>query len=91
MDLTKLEDQLTVISWIKHPAVKGVFLAPPCGTASAARQIELPDEKAPKPLRSLDKPDGLMNLTVLDQMRVGLANVLCAFTAEVMDLCTLLG
>ena len=77
-----------MISWIKHPAVKGVFLAPPCGTASAARQIELPDDEAPKPLRSLDEPDGLMGLTGLDQLRVGLANVLYAFTAEIMDLCT---
>ena len=91
MDLTKPEDQSAVMSWIRHPAVKGVFLAPPCGTASAARQIELPGESAPRPLRTLDEPDGLASLSGTDCLRVGLANVLYAFTAEVMDLCTLLG
>eukprot|EP00435_Cladocopium_sp_Y103_P070794 s702_g36.t1 len=88
LDLTKPEDQLAVLSWVKHPAIKGVFLAPPCGTASTARQIELPGESAPKPLRTLDEPNGLSNLSGLDQQRVSAANILYEFTAEVMDLCT---
>ena len=39
-----------------------VFLAPPCGTASAARFIELPNEKAPRPLRTPEEPDGVSDL-----------------------------
>eukprot|EP00435_Cladocopium_sp_Y103_P043234 s526_g12.t1 len=91
MDLTKVEDQLAVKAWIKHPAVKGVFLAPPCGTASTARQIELPGEDAPKPLRTLDEPNGIADLSGQDMLRVSAANVLYEFTAEIMDLCTELG
>ena len=76
LDWTKQSDQSTVISWIQHPAVKGVFLAPPCGTASAARIIELPDEQAPRLLRSIDEPDGLPGLSGTDSLRAGLANIL---------------
>ena len=63
LDLTSYEQQRTVLQWIRHPAVRGVFLAPPCGTASAARQIKIPKEHAPEPLRTLDEPDGISTLT----------------------------
>ena len=66
-------------------------MAPPCGTASTARQIHLPEENAPKPLRTLDEPNGISTLSGTDMLRVSAANVLYEFTAEVMDLCTLLG
>ena len=65
LDLTKLEDQ-QLVEWLDSPAVKAVFLAPPCGTASAARSIELPGENAPRPLRSFEEPDGLSTLHGLD-------------------------
>ena len=91
MDLTKPSDQMTLFEWIKHPAVKGVFLAPPCGTASAAREIALPGQHAPKPLRTLDEPDGVSTLSGNDMLRVSAANILYEFTASVMDLCTELG
>ena len=54
LDLTKDEDQQAVFNWIRiqHPAVKGAFLAPPCGTASQARNSDIPGEDPPKPLRS---------------------------------------
>lgn len=90
LDLTKPEDQATVLEWIKHPAVKGVFLAPPCGTASTARQIHLPGENAPMPLRTADEPNGISTLSGRDMLRVSAANILYEFTADVMDLCTLL-
>ena len=86
-DLTKLEDQRLVMQWLEHPAVKAVFLAPACGTASAARNIDLPGENAPRPLRSFEEPDGISTLQGLDLVRVSAANVLYAFTADVVQKC----
>ena len=37
LDLTQACNQQLVFDWISLPQVKGVFLAPPCGTASLAR------------------------------------------------------
>ena len=62
LDLTSLADQILVFQWLEHPSVHAVFLAPPCGTASAARFIELPNEKAPRPLRTPEEPDGVSDL-----------------------------
>jgi hypothetical protein len=67
--------------------VHAVFLAPPCGTASAARFIELPNEKAPRPLRTPEEPDGVSDLEGVELERVSAANILYAFTVEVMEKC----
>ena len=64
-----------------------VFLAPPCGTASAARFIELPNEKAPRPLRTPEEPDGVSDLEGVELERVSAANILYAFTVEVIEKC----
>ena len=88
LDLTKLEDQ-QLVEWLDSPAVKAVFLAPPCGTASAARSIELPGENVPRPLRSFEEPDGLSTLHGLDLLRVSAASILYAFTAEIVEKCCL--
>ena len=87
LDLTNYEHQRVVLQWINHSAVRGVFLAPPCGTASAARQIWLPKESAPEPLRTLEHPDGLPSLTGVDLARVSAANILYSFATEVLELC----
>ena len=91
LDLTDFGVQRMVIQWLHHPAVVGLFWAPPCGTASAARQIELPDEPGPKPLRSILEPDGLEGLSNIDLIRVSQANILYAFCAESMSVCVALG
>ena len=91
LDITKLEDQRLFLQWLEHPAVCAVFIAPPCGTASAARNIDIPGEHAPRPLRTYEEPDGISNLHGLDLMRVGAANILYAFTAEVVEMCCALG
>ena len=92
LDLTQRAHQLLVLGWIESPQVEAVFLAPPCGTASMARNIEVPDEPdAPAPLRSHLQPDGLDNLEGLDFIRVEQANILYSFAAECFDLCTRLG
>ena len=67
-------------------------MAPPCGTASLARQIPIPGEDfAPRPLRSLLEPDGLSDLTQNEMLRVGQANLLYQFVADTIDLCNELG
>ena len=91
LDLTKVSVQKMIIQWLHHPFVVGLFWAPPCGMASAARQIELPDEPGPKPLRSVLEPDGFEGLSDLDLLRVSQANILYTFCAETMSLCVSLG
>ena len=87
LDLTSLADQLLILQWLEHPCVHAVFLAPPCGTASAARFIELPNEKAPRPLRTPEEPDGVADLEGVELERVSAANILYAFTVEVLEKC----
>ena len=40
-DLTTSEGEDLLMSWLQIPNVVGIFLAPPCGSASRARQIPL--------------------------------------------------
>ena len=92
LDLTRRDVQLLVLDWVRQPDVVGAFIVPPCGTASAAREIPLEDEPfAPKPLRTLLQPDGIDDLSGDDALRVGSANILYDFVQELWDLCTSLG
>ena len=43
LDLTEKTDQLVLLQWLQSPLVVGIFLAPPCGTCSLARNIKLRD------------------------------------------------
>ena len=84
MDLSCAEGQQLAWAWIKHPSVKVITMAPPCGTASRAR--ERPD--GPPPLRSDAHPQGLPNLSPVDQARVDKANAVYLFCSEVAEYCT---
>ena len=91
-DLTLEEDQKLVLGWLEHPSVIGVFWAPPCGTASAAREILLDGEDdLPKPLRTVLELDGISSLSGLDAVRVLQANRLYSFCGETFDKCQSLG
>ena len=77
------------MQWLKSPLVRGVFLAPPCGTCSLARNIQLRDSKGrkisgPPPVRSIFFPEGLPNLSPTNKLRVSLANKLYAFVHRVL-------
>ena len=68
----------------------GIFLAPPCGTCSIARNIQLRDSKGkpmsgPRPLRSQDCPEGLPNLTATERLRVSSANKLYELVAKIVS------
>ena len=90
LDLTLSSDQQILKQWMKSPVVVGVFLAPPCGTCSLARNIKLRDARGrplhgPKPLRSTQWPEGLPGLKEKDRSRVSSANQLYNFLAELVD------
>ena len=88
-DLTTSQGQKLFLSWLESPMVQGIFIAPPCGTCSLARTIQLRDEKGrpipgPVPLRSLAAPEGLPNLSAKNRLRVSLANKLYEFVGRVL-------
>ena len=91
VDLTTNFGQAGVRQWISNPSVKGLFLAPPCGTCSLARSIILRDKfgrriNAPKPLRSEYYPEGLPHLSARDRLRVSAANKLYSFVQDVVEI-----
>ena len=93
VDLSKQDGQATVLQWIEEDKVDAVMLAPPCGTASRAREIPLPKRHKlrkgmqPVPLRSEAEPMGLSSLRGVAKIKVLAANKLYAFARKVMDLC----
>ena len=72
---------------IRKRALESDFVpaAPPCGTASKAREKRLKGNVDPKPLRSEAEPDGLSSLKGIDLQRVTAANVLYKFIAELIE------
>ena len=81
LDLTDKEDQKIFKQWMRSPLVVGIFWAPPCGTCSLARNIQLRDSfgrkiPGPVPLRSPEFPEGLSGLRDKDRRRVSAANKL---------------
>ena len=88
-DLSCISGQELMMSWLRAENVVGVFLAPPCGTCSLARCIQLRDSKGrkipgPVPLRSQFFPEGLPGLSKSNALRVSLANELYAFLGKVL-------
>ena len=85
VDLTTKRGRDLLASWLKNPRVVGVFLAPPCGTASRARSIKLKRKRnAPEPLRDDDNPNGLKSLSFVNKMKISQANKLYHLTSEVV-------
>ena len=72
---------------IKDKKVKVAFIAPPCGSASAARLIRRKKGPDPKPLRSHRHPDGLPGLGLVDKQRVSTANKLYQAAADLSIFC----
>ena len=71
---------------VRNNRVLYVHFAPPCGTASAARNIRMSaTAHGPPPLRSLAQPIGLDDPSPINQQRVELANNLYIFVAEAVQ------
>ena len=69
-----------------------IHLAPPCGTASAARGIPVPgcpEDMQPTPLRSKEFPNGLPGLAGLNLLKVEKANSLYRATFKIVEFCVL--
>ena len=89
-DLSTCEGQGLMMFWMSCPYLVGVWLAPPCGTASLARLIPVVDSlgnvlPSPRPLRSLEWPEGVPGLSGVDLHRVNQANLLYTFSADVCE------
>ena len=96
VDLTTAEGQELCMRWIRSPNCLGIFAAPPCGTCSRARGIPVRLQNGryvpgPKPLRSDEFPDGVGDMSDLDQRRIQSANILYAFITRVSLECIALG
>lgn len=88
-DLTTPEGEERLMSWLNMPNVVGFFLAPPCGSASRARQIPLKRKfgskrNGPRPLRTDQFPNGIPNLNPSQLSRVSLVNQLYHLTAKLV-------
>ena len=89
-DLTLRADQLLLLDIISTQRPFLVWLAPPCGTASRARNIPVQNKYGKsfaEPLRSDIFPDGLPSLENIDLDRVLAANTLYELCENVCRLC----
>ena len=85
LDLCEPESVKHFWELISDPSVGYVHCAPPCGTASRARDIQFPG--APPQLRSVQQPEGLPDLESVNAIRVEKANSLYQVTLEVCKFC----
>ena len=81
LGIVKASDQKFLTSLVRTASLHCVHFAPPCGTASAARNI-----RPGPPLRSVQQPIGLDTLTPLQQLRVRSANLLYEFTCDTVEM-----
>lgn len=90
-DLCATEGFRLLFQWLSNQFVVGIFLAPPCGSASRARNIPLKRKRdsgiaprAPQPLRS----DMYLNGSFVDAIKVSKANHLYHLTARLVEWAT---
>ena len=80
IDISNSKQRKVLETLLNLDCILYVHFAPPCGTASAARQIQ----PGPPPLRSYDFPMGLPGLTFIQKTRVQLANQLYKWTVDMI-------
>ncbi|CAE8640523.1 unnamed protein product [Polarella glacialis] len=89
LDLTLPRAQDLIFDLVKSGRVVYIHVAPPCGTATKARERPVPAAQQ-RPLRSALHPGGLPSLAGLDKAKVDSANCLYEFCAELCRRCLLL-
>ena len=82
LDLLTPEGESLLWHYLRNERVVDLWMAPPCGTSSKARQIA---NGGPLPLRSDLMPDGFENLSKEDMDRVLKANSLYSITSRLAD------
>ena len=85
IDLLLLHRQALLRRILQDERVVYAHLAPPCGTASAARNIRRRRGPDPKPLRDTAHPDGLLSLQGVNKERVEAANTFYSLAAELEE------
>ena len=83
LDLTKDYTWEFLHHLLEHYPIKFIHAAPPCGTASRAREIRL-SGRCPQPLRSEAEPEDLSSLTGEDLDRVKAANAIYAGISKLL-------
>ena len=84
IDLSSESGQTLLWRILAQPRVFAIHLGPPCGTSSRAREIKRKHGVNPKPMRSVEHPDGLPGLRPHDQARVNTANTLYKLCGDIM-------
>ena len=88
LDLSLKASQHLIFQILNSEQILFVWVAPPCGTSSRAREIALNKaHHGPPMLRNDEYPDGIPDLTEAQNNRVQSANVLYDFVAEVCIMC----
>ena len=82
IDISKKSQRDVLEQLLSLDTILYVHFAPPCGTASAARDIK----PGPPPLRSTSFPMGLPGLNFVQQTRVKKANFLYKWTWKLIKL-----
>ena len=80
IDICKSSQRKVLGELLRLDLVLYVHFAPPCGTASAARNVK----PGPPPLRSFDFPMGLRGLSFVQKARVSAANFLYKWTCDMV-------
>ena len=94
LDMATTEGQSAILLMVESPLVIAVSMAPPCGTASRARERPVPHHlrargaPQPPPLRTNAEPYGLSTLSGLNLIRVVQANKIYEFCAKIAAVCT---
>ena len=93
-DLTDPSQLEALWQFIVHEAehIAFVWIAPPCGAASRAREKPIPSFKAmglpvPQPLRHINQPDQADGLGHMDKTKVELANQLYEAISTLIEIC----
>ena len=77
IDLTSPQGQTLLRKWLDNPRVIGIFKAPPCGTASRARNIKLKRKRGGGPLSFLPSVASL-GISTLNSILSSFLFLLCS-------------
>eukprot|EP00438_Fugacium_kawagutii_P015143 Skav220612 [mRNA] locus=scaffold507:296315:302257:- [translate_table: standard] len=80
-----------LMHWIRSGFVGALLIAPPCETWSAARALECPGIKAPRPLRSASDPFSLQGCTHSELQQLEVSNFLLLIAIRLMVAATMYG